>query len=226
MEMMLSILLELKFFGIKVINQEDFYELAARFLFNFFVCFYVVRYIYYPMTRNKDYLFTYIMFSVVVFFLCIVLANVKLQIGFALGLFALFGMMRYRTDAIRIKEMTYLFIIIGLSVINALASKKVSYAEVVFTNLAVVACTYAFEKIWFLKLERQKTIVYENVDLVKPENYDRLIEDLNKRTGLDIHKVEVGKIDYMRDIAILRIYYYDDQGEVSSYQQDNDEQLS
>ena len=118
-----------KFFGVRIIDNEDFLELVIRFFFNLGIVSILVRGIYYPITKRKDYLFTYILFSIVVFFLCQLLSNVKLGLGFALGLFAIFGIIRYRTDAIEIKEMTYLFLIIGMSVINSLASNKVSIAE-------------------------------------------------------------------------------------------------
>ncbi|MBN2520578.1 MAG: DUF4956 domain-containing protein, partial [Bacteroidales bacterium] len=135
-------------FGIDLIDVPDFFELIVRFAFNILVTVIIVRYLYYPIAKRKDYLFTYILISTVVFLLCFLLDNVKLQLGFALGLFAIFGIIRYRTNPIPIKEMTYLFIIIGISVINALANKKVSYTELFFTNAVVIFVTYGLEKIW------------------------------------------------------------------------------
>ena len=174
----------LELFNIELIDLEDFSELIIRFAFNLAICLVIVKVLYYNATKRKDYLFTYILISVVVFLLCFLLENVKLELGFALGLFAIFGIIRYRTTTIPIKEMTYLFIIIGLSVINALANKKVSYAELVFTNLAIVAVIYGLERVWLLKHEGSKRIVYEKIDLIKPENYSFLIEDLKNRNGL------------------------------------------
>ena len=113
-----AILVNTEFFGIELIDVQDFWELLIRFAFNLFVILIGVRWLYYPMAKRKDYLFTYILISAVVFLLCFLLENVKLQLGFALGLFAIFGIIRYRTDAIPIKEMTYLFLVIGISVIN------------------------------------------------------------------------------------------------------------
>ena len=159
MEMLLDIL-AVKFFGIRLIDPNDFWELVVRFICNSLVVFIIVCYFYYPSTKDKDYLFTYLMFSVVVFFLCHLLSNVKLSLGFALGLFAIFGIIRYRTDPISIKEMTYLFIIIGISAINGLANKKVSYAELVFTNFFVVAITFVLEKLYLVKHEMRQTITY------------------------------------------------------------------
>jgi hypothetical protein len=195
-------------FNIDIIDVEDFSELIIRFIFNLIVSFIIVKVLYYNTSRRKDYLFTYMLISVVVFLLCFLLENVKLELGFALGLFAIFGIIRYRTITIPIKEMTYLFIVIGLSVINALANKKVSYAELIFTNLAVVAVVYLLERIWLLKHEGSKLITYEKIDLIKPENYQLLLEDLKERTGLEINRAEVGKINFLRDTAEVKIFYY------------------
>ena len=180
-------------------------------IFNFLIVGYIVRYLYYPATKNKDYLFTYLLISVTVFFLCFLLENVKLELGFALGLFAIFGIIRYRTDPIPIKEMTYLFIIIGISVMNALVNKKISHAEVVFTNLIFIALTYGLEKIWLLKHESRKNITFEKIELILPEKRQELLEDLKLRTGLNITRVEVKSIDFLRDTAQLRIFFFDDE---------------
>jgi len=199
-----------KLFGIRLIDINDFAELLIRFSFNFIIVVWLVRYIYYPITRRKDYLFTYLLFSVIVFFLCQLLSSVKLGLGFALGLFAIFGIIRYRTDPIPIKEMTYLFIVIGIAAINGLANKKISFAELMFTNIVVVGITYGLEKIWLLKSESRKTIEYEKIDLIKPENHALLMEDLKERTGLNIHRFEIGRLDFLKDTARIRVYYYED----------------
>jgi hypothetical protein len=204
-----------KFLGITVFNEKAFYELLIRFAFNILVVGGIVRYIYYPLTKRKDYLFTYILISSIVFLLCFLLGNVKIQMGFALGLFAIFGIIRYRTDAMPIKEMTYLFVLIGVSVINALSNKKVSYAELVFTNILVIAIIYGLEKIWFQRHESCKLITYEKIDLIKPEKYNELLDDLQQRTGLKINRVEVGKIDFLRDTARLSVYYFSDENRVN-----------
>ena len=209
MELIHQLLLETTLFGIKIIDINDFLELFIRFIFTLLILVLIIRCIYYPIAKQKDYLFTYYMFGIVVFFVCILLANVKLRLGFALGLFAIFSLLRYRTDPIPIKEMTYLFIIIGVAVINSLATKKVSYVELLFTNFAIVAVTYGLEKIWLLKRESRKTIIYENIELIKPENHHLLIEDLKKRTGLNIHRIEIGRINYLRDVARVRAFYYE-----------------
>lgn len=206
----LGFLSEIEFLGIKLIDVEDFSELIVRFIFNTIVAFIIIRGLYYSVTRNKDYLFTYLLISTTVFLLCFLLENVKLQLGFALGLFAIFGIIRYRTRQIEIKEMTYLFLVIGISVINALANKKVSYAELVFTNVAIILVTWFLEKAWKLKHQARRTIVYEKIELIKPEHRKELIEDLEKRVGVKINKINIRRINFLRDTARIRIYYYED----------------
>jgi uncharacterized membrane protein YcaP (DUF421 family) len=143
--------------------------------------------------------------------------QMDIDTGMGLGLFAIFGIIRYRTDAIEIKEMTYLFMVIGISVVNALASNELSISEVAVINVTIVLLTYILENVWLMKHETRKTINYERIDLIKPENHDLLKADLEKRTGLTINRVEVGKIDFLNDTAMVRIYYYADEQEFSDY---------
>ncbi len=199
----------MELFGIEIIDVVDFSELILRFALNFIVILVIVRFLYYRKQRRKDYLFTYFLISAVIFLLCFLLENVKLELGFALGLFAIFGIIRYRTLQMPIKEMTYLFLVIGISVINALANKKVSYAELLFTNLALVVLTYFLESLLSLRHESIKAIVYEKIELIKPQNRGELIKDLEERTGLKINRVEIGKIDFLRDTARINIYYFE-----------------
>ncbi|KGL63617.1 hypothetical protein PHEL85_0654 [Polaribacter sp. Hel1_85] len=131
-----------------------------------------------------------------------------MDIGMALGLFAIFGIIRYRTNPVDIKEMTYLFVVIGVSIINALANKKMSYAEILAANIIIVFVLVLIEKYWSLKQVVAKSIVYENIDNIKPENYHLLKEDLENRTGLTINDVTVGNIDFLKDIATVTIFYY------------------
>lgn len=195
--------------GVEIIDLAGFAEFALRFLLNITVIMILVRWLYYSATRRKDYLFTYILISSIVFLLCFLLESVKLQIGFALGMFAIFGIIRYRTDALPIKEMTYLFLVIGVSVINALTNTKTSLVDLLFTNFVIIFITYGLEKVWLLKHESAKLIIYEKIDLIKEENYEELIKDLQERTGISkINRVEVGKINFLRDICELTIYYY------------------
>ncbi len=198
--------------NIPLMDWQDFWDLVLRSIFNLLVVLFLVRYMYYKTTPRKDYLFTYILISQVIFFILFLLENVKLELGFALGLFAIFGIIRYRTRQIPIREMTYLFLVIGITVINALANRKVSYAELLLTNVAVLALTYLLEKVFLLKHETKREIIYENVELIKPEHRAALIQDLQKRTGLKINRVEIGRVNYLRDSVRLFIYFFEKDG--------------
>ena len=208
---LLSILLTggMEFLGTPIFDAKDFFTLITKTIFNLVIITVIIRYIYYPVTKNKDYLFTYFLISLTVFLLCVLLDSVKLQLGFALGLFAIFGIIRYRTDPIPIKEMTYLFLVIGVSVVNALANKKISHAELIFANLMIVFVTFGMERIWLLKGESRKNVIYEKIELIVPERRAELIADLQERTGINVIRVEVRRIDFLKDTANLRIFYYE-----------------
>jgi len=213
MELLLILLDSIEFLGTPLFDPKDFWRLIVKTAFNLIIITIIIRYIYYPVTRNKDYLFTYFLISMTVFLLCVLLDSVKLQLGFALGLFAIFGIIRYRTDPIAIKEMTYLFLVIGISVVNALSNKKISHAELVFANLMIVFITYGMENLWLLRHQSRKNITYEKIDLILPERREELIADLKARTGIDVIRVEIRRIDFLRDTANLRIFYYEEDTE-------------
>jgi len=198
-----------EFLNIELMNWEDFWDLVIRASFNLLVVLLLVRVLYYRITPRKEYLFTYILISVVVFFMIMLLENVGVEIGFALGLFAIFGMLRYRTQQIPIREMTYLFLVIGISVINSLANRRVSYAELLLTNAVIILVTYLLEKVFLMKTESKKLVFYEKIELIKPDMRTELIADLEERTGLIIHRVDIERIDYLRDAARIYIYYYE-----------------
>jgi len=201
-----------EFLNIPLMDWQDFWDLLLRSIFNLIVVLYMVRYLYYKTTPRKDYLFTYILISQVIFFILFLLENVNVELGFALGLFAIFGIIRYRTRQIPIREMTYLFLVIGITVINALANRKVSYAELLLTNGAVLVLAYLLEKVFLLKHETKREIIYENVELIKPEKRVVLIKDLESRTGLKINRVEIGRVDYLRDSVRIFIYFFEKDG--------------
>ncbi|EAR01337.1 DUF4956 domain-containing protein [Maribacter sp. HTCC2170] len=187
---------------------DDFYKMLFRFVINIAFLSLIIRVLYYKGSKRKDYVFTYYMISIIVFFLCFTLKKYELDIGMALGLFAIFGIIRYRTDPIEIKEMTYLFVVIGVSVINSLANKKMSYAEILAANAIIVFAMLMIERVWLLKHEVSKQIVYEKIENIDPKNYDLLKADLEERTGLTINKVTIGNINFLRDTAVVTIYYF------------------
>ncbi len=199
--------------GISYFN-NDFYALVFRLCLNMAVLLLLVRFLYYPKTKRKDYLFTYFLIGTITFFLCFGLKKLDIDTGMGLGLFAIFSILRYRTEGIEIKEMTYLFLVIGISVVNALASNKISLAEMMLINGVLLLLTYGLESLWLLRHETRKIIQYERIDLIKPERYEEMKADLEERTGLKINRIEVGKIDFLRDSAQLLIYFY---GDVQSF---------
>ncbi len=198
---------ELTLFGIRLINTEDYLSLLSRFSLNLIVIIAIVVGLYAQTSKRKDFYFSYIAVSMVIFLLCFMLASVKIELGFALGLFAVFGIIRYRTDAIPIKEMTYLFVVIGVSVINALANKKVSYAELITTNLLIVVGLFILEKILNLRQEISYRIIYEKIENVQAGKDEELLADLKLRTGKNIKRFEIERIDFLRDVAYINIFF-------------------
>tara|TARA_B100001287_G_scaffold268242_1_gene264293 strand:- start:1450 stop:2112 length:663 start_codon:yes stop_codon:yes gene_type:complete len=199
---------------------EDFYLLLIRLCVNVVFITILIRFLYYAKTKRKDYLFTYYLIGTITFFLCFGLKKLDIDTGMGLGLFAIFGIIRYRTDAIEIKEMTYLFLIIGLSVVNALASNQLSIAEMALINVFMVVLTYILEFLWLMKHETRKTINYERIDLITPNKAEEMKKDIENRTGLSINRFEIGKIDFLNDTAQVRIFYYAEEQEFSDYHVD------
>lgn len=195
-----------EFLGIPIFD-NDIYKLIFRFTLNILFLSVIIRGLYYTTTSKKDFLFTYYMIGVIVFFICFTLKKFELDLGMALGLFAIFGIIRYRTDTIKIREMTYLFVVIGVSVINALANQKMSYIELLLANGLIIFLLYLLEKLWLLKKTGEKKIAYEKIENIKPRNKSILIQDLRERTGLEILEVEIGEIDFLKDSAEIKIIY-------------------
>tara|TARA_B100001121_G_C18540522_1_gene550516 strand:- start:126 stop:722 length:597 start_codon:yes stop_codon:yes gene_type:complete len=198
----------MELFGIDLYDSKDLVKLLFKFSIDLLFLFIIVRVIYYRIKEEKDYVFTFFMFNILTFFICFLLRKVPMEMGFALGLFAVFGILRYRTEAIPIRQMTYLFIVIGLSMINSLANKSISWLEILLANAIITIITYLIDRVWFSTIELTKTILYEKIELIKPENEQELIEDLKQRTGLKIVAVKVDKVDFLRDTAQIKIYYH------------------
>ena len=209
---------DLAVFGIPIVNPEGFFELLLRFGLNVIVTSLIIVWLYYGNSKRRDYVFTFTLISTTVFLLIFLLGSEKLQIGLALGLFAIFGIIRYRTDTVPIREMTYLFLIIGLSVINALAV-SVSYLELFATNALFVFMTWLMEKTRIVSKSSCKLIKYEKIDLITPDRYDEMLADIKKRTGLNITKCEVGYIDFLKDTALIKVYYESNSQEINTIDQ-------
>lgn len=196
----------LELMGTPLVEGHDFFTMLLRFSFNTLLVWLMIHCLYYPKSKRRDYYFTFMLISISIFFMIFLLGGVKLKVGFALGLFAIFGIIRYRTESMPVREMTYLFSIIAMSVINALAT-TISYAELVATNAMFLLATWFFESYILLKHVSTKLIQYDRISLIKPEKYEEMMQDLRQRTGLNITKAEVGAIDFLRDMAIVKIYY-------------------
>lgn len=190
-------------------------ELILRFILNVAVVAFITRVFYYPKSKRRDYFVTFILISISVFLIIFLMGGVKLKTGVALGLFAIFGIIRYRTESVPIREMTYLFLIIAVSTINALDS-SISYIELLATNLLFIVSIWAMESNRWVKHVASKLVMYDNITLITPEKEPELIEDLKKRTGLDILRVEVGAIDFSKDTAMVKVYYEPLSNEINS----------
>ena len=205
-------------------DYQDLDGLGIRLAINLLVLYIIIRLLYYPKAKRKDYLFTYFLIGIITFFLCFGLKKLDIDTGMGLGLFAIFGIIRYRTDAIEIKEMTYLFLVIGLSVVNAMLATEVEKGiyqinlfELGLINITVIVLLYIMEYLWLVKHETRKIVNYDRVDLVHPERYEEMKKDLELKTGLHINRFEIGKIDYLNDTCLIRIFYYADDQDFSNY---------
>ena len=203
------------FLGVPFIDPQSLWTILIRFVFNFLVCWAIIHFFYYKKANRKDYYFTFIMFAVVIFLIISLMENMKMNIAYALGLFAIFGMIRYRTETIKIREMTYLFVVMGLSIVNGMALST-SYVELVLVNVLTLLIVWLLDGTKLLKHTATKIILYDRIENTKHGKEADLKADLIERTGLDISKVEVGHIDYLRDVAFVKVYYEPIDGEVNT----------
>lgn len=185
----------------------DVTDFVLNLAFNLLVAVVVVRGIYYPTTRDKRYSFTFLAFNTIIYLVLVFMNRIELGLGVGFGLFAIFSVLRYRTDPIPIREMTYLFVIAALPVMNSVAMSDGLQGDLVIANAVVMVVLLALEKEWGFHFETPKRIVYERIELIKPENRALLLEDLEARTGLSIKRVAIGRINFLRDTADILIYY-------------------
>jgi len=182
-------------------------ELMLTFGGNLVSCLVLVLGIYHAISKRRDYVFSFILVSTAVFLLCHLLINVEIDLAFALGLFAIFGIIRYRTDAIPIREMTYLFIVIALSVLNALAPSSAGWEVIGVANVTVWGLTFVLDRFWTIRHVATKVVIYDRVDLLSEGRRDELIRDLEQRTGVQIIRIEIGKVDLLRDTAVIKVHF-------------------
>lgn len=205
----------LSFLGTPLFDGVSLLNLLVRFVFNLLVGLVIVRGFYYRKSRRREYLVTLLIFSATMFLLIYCMGNVKLQIGLTLGLFAIFGMIRYRTETIPVREMTYLFVIIGISVINGLAL-ELSYTELVAANLFIILLLWVLDGRKCTRLVSVKTVQYDRGELITPQRRTELVRDLEDRLGVKVLSVEIGGVDFLKDSAIIKVHYEVPAGESCS----------
>lgn len=188
-------------------NWVEIIKLILRFSINMLFVFIVIKGVYAKLYKNRIYEFTYFIFNIVTFFLCILMRQVPAELGFALAIFAVFGVLRYRTEQIRMRDVTYLFIVIGIALVNAIAYKNVSFTELIFVNICISFFTFIYERKTGSTNDHSTHIIYDTIALVRPEKKDEFYQDLEHRIGGKIIRVEILKIDYLRDVANLQVYY-------------------
>ena len=198
--------------GVPLFDAPSLWTFLIRFGFNLLICWIITHFLYYKKSHRRDYYFTYMLFSATIFLILYHLPNLQMEMTLALGLFAIFSMIRYRTEQLPIREMTYLFVLIGISIING-SGLTSSYAAFVATNLLVILLIWLLETLGFSKRHGHKIITYEKIELIRPDRREELLADLRERTGLDIIKVQVGSINFLKDTAFLKVTYIPDDPE-------------
>ena len=188
-----------------------FSNIFIRFSFNLFIAFVIIKLIYHRDYKGNDFVFTYFMFNTLIFFFAYILGSLDINMAFGFGLFAVFAILRYRTDPIPIKEMTYLFIVITIGVINALSGNQVVFIELLFANVTIVLLTFLLERHWVNNLPdnglSSKTVVYNNMEMIKPENHRALIDELAEKTGLSIVSCKIGRLNFVENQVNVKLYY-------------------
>jgi hypothetical protein len=189
-------------------------KLGLRFLVDLLSVFVLIRLVYFPIYKKRELFFTYFIFNIVIFMICFLLNKVDLSMGAAFGLFAVFSMLRYRTEDISLKDMTYLFLVIAMGLISAVtkikdAEDSIESLFVGVINAAIILVAYLLESKLLMKKEGNKVIIYENIELVNEGREAEMIEDIKKRTGINVHRVSIQKIDFLRDSAQIKIFYYE-----------------
>lgn len=210
--MIIEHLAEIKIFGLDFFHAEDFMYLVTRFAYNLFWVFIPAYFLYFKKGGFREYFFTYIIVSIMVFQICLLLGSVSLRLGFALGLFAIFGILRYRTNPIPPREMTYLFLVIGISIKNAVSNENISFVELAATDVLTILVAFIVESyITGMKVKRKK-VIYDRLDLAKPENYEEMKKDLSQRLGVEVVKVYIGPADLIRDSIELLVFFKESNG--------------
>lgn len=190
---------------------ESITNLLIGFIFNLAIAVFIVRFIYYPVKQSKNFVFTFIAFNTAVYFVMSVLTSVQLSVGVGFGLFGLFSLLRYRTSTMPAREMTYLFVVITLPVMNSILIGNEAWPALLLANGAVTGILFILERGWGFHYEASQRLAYERIELIKPEHYELMLDDLRDRTGLPVKRFEVERINFLRDTAEVKVYYDDPQ---------------
>jgi len=182
-------------------------SLSLALLIDLVVSCIVVLGIYFPTEKDKGYVLSFFAFNISIFLIATLFSQVEISISLGFGLFAIFSILRYRSDPLPVREMTYLFILMTLPVIDVIMLDENMIIETIVANLAILAVFFVVEKTMGLRYEMRKSVTYEKIDLIKPENSEALLADLRERTGLPIKRAEIGKIDFLHDVAEIKVYY-------------------
>ena len=209
---------QISFLGVPLCDTQSLLHLLMRFAFNLIVTWIIARYCYYVKSQRRDYVLTYMLFGAAMFLLIFLMESVRIQIGMTLGLFAIFGVIRYRTETVPIREMTYLFIFICVAVINGLAL-NISYVELIVANLLLLLLIWTVEGRRLLRHTSAKLVIYEKINLITPDTREEMIADLEERLGHKVNKVEVGHVDFLRDVAFVKVYYELPEGETNTVEE-------
>lgn len=200
------------FLNIQLFDGPALGKMLILFGINLLVCWIITHFFYYRKSHKREYYFTYMLFSTAIFFILYQLQNMSVEVGVALGLFGIFSMIRYRMEQLPIREMTYLFVLIAISIING-AGMASSYASFIATNIIFILLVWVLEAAGMSNRKAQKIITYEKIALIKPDRREELLADLRERTGLEIVKVQVGSINFLKDTAFLKVTYLPDDSE-------------
>lgn len=210
-----------------IIDIKSITELLIRFAINFIVIFLIIRFFYYPKYKRTDFIFTYFMFSTIIFLLCYLLVKIEVQIGFALGLFAIFSIIRYRTSSISITELGFLFVTIGISIINALQIVEISLVEIFFANIIILAVLFFLKISKLFDSELSKKITYKNTELINVKNRLLLINELQEKTGIKINRITIDKINFINNTAKITIFFLISENQVldneTTYNEDDED---
>jgi hypothetical protein len=198
--------------GIPICDTQSILQLCLQFVINLAVCFVIVRCFYYPKSQRKDFAVTFVLFSTAVFLLLFFMKSVGIDVSIGLGLFMIFGIMRYRTEMVPIREMTYLFLTIASAVING-SNLMVSYAELILANALIIIILAALEGVIMRGRSATRLVCYERIELIRPERRGELIADLENRLGHKVNRVDIGNVDFLRDVAYIKVHYTPEAGE-------------